>query len=81
MLRIDTHHHAIPSFYRDLLGKAKIDDAGGRELPEWSPEGSLQTMGELNVATAILSVSTPGTAFHAVSRVLMRGVARLISTG
>jgi predicted TIM-barrel fold metal-dependent hydrolase len=63
MLRIDTHHHAIPSFYRDLLRKAKIDEAGGRELPEWSPEASLQTMGELNVATAILSVSTPGTAF------------------
>ncbi|OBI51385.1 amidohydrolase family protein [Mycobacterium sp. E796] len=63
MLRIDTHHHAIPSFYRDLLLKAKIDDESGRALPEWSPEASLQTMGELNVATAILSVSTPGTAF------------------
>jgi predicted TIM-barrel fold metal-dependent hydrolase len=63
MQRIDTHHHAIPSFYRDLLRKAEIDAAGGRGLPEWSPEGSLQTMGELDVATAILSVSTPGTAF------------------
>ncbi|WP_068181185.1 amidohydrolase family protein [Mycobacterium sp. UM_CSW] len=63
MLRIDTHHHAIPSFYRDLLRKAKIDEESGRALPEWSPEESLQTMGELNVATAILSVSTPGTAF------------------
>ncbi len=63
MLRIDTHHHAIPSFYRDLLRQEGIDNAGGRELPQWSPEGSLQTMAELNVATAILSVSTPGTAF------------------
>ncbi len=63
MLRIDTHHHAIPSFYRDLLRKARIDEAGGRDLPEWSPEASWETMGELNVATAILSVSTPGTAF------------------
>ncbi|HTY31629.1 amidohydrolase family protein [Mycobacterium sp.] len=63
MSRIDTHHHAIPSFYRDLLRQAGIDKAGGRELPQWSPEGSLQTMAELNVATAILSVSTPGTAF------------------
>ncbi|OBG62270.1 MULTISPECIES: amidohydrolase family protein [unclassified Mycobacterium] len=62
-MRIDTHHHAIPSFYRDLLQKAKIDDESGRALPEWSPEGSLRTMGELDVATAILSVSTPGTAF------------------
>ena len=63
MQRIDTHHHAIPSFYRDLLRKANIDEAGGRELPEWSPEGSLRAMGELNIGTAILSVSTPGTAF------------------
>ena len=63
MRRIDTHHHAIPSFYRDLLRKAEIDAAGGRELPEWSPEASLQTMSELEVATAILSVSTPGTTF------------------
>ena len=63
MLRIDTHHHAIPSFYRELLQKAEIDEAGGRALPEWSPEGSLATMAELNVGAAILSVSTPGTAF------------------
>ena len=63
MLRIDTHHHAIPSFYADLLRKAKIDEAAGRALPDWSPEASLQTMAELNVGSAILSVSTPGTAF------------------
>ncbi|OBG41567.1 amidohydrolase family protein [Mycobacterium sp. E3198] len=63
MLRIDTHHHAIPSFYRELLRKAGIDEASGRALPQWSPEASLHTMGELNVAAAILSVSTPGTAF------------------
>ncbi|OBA59886.1 amidohydrolase [Mycobacterium sp. 1100029.7] len=63
MLRIDTHHHAIPSFYRDLLRKAGIDQAGGRAVPEWSPEGSLQAMSELGVGTAILSVSAPATTF------------------
>jgi 6-methylsalicylate decarboxylase len=63
MLRIDTHHHAIPSFYRDAMRKAGIDEGGGRAFPDWSPEGSLQTMAELGVGTAILSVSTPGTAF------------------
>ncbi|BAX93375.1 amidohydrolase family protein [Mycobacterium shigaense] len=62
-LRIDTHHHAIPSFYRGLLVKSRIDGAGGRALPEWSPEASLATMAELDVGTAILSVSMPGTAF------------------
>ncbi|MBV8348405.1 MAG: amidohydrolase [Mycolicibacterium sp.] len=63
MLRIDTHHHLIPPDYRKALQKAGIDEAGGRVLPDWSPEASLQTMAELDVATAILSVSTPGTSF------------------
>jgi hypothetical protein len=63
MLRIDTHHHVIPPDYRKALHKAGLVEAGGRELPEWSVETSLQAMAELNVSTAILSVSTPGTAF------------------
>jgi predicted TIM-barrel fold metal-dependent hydrolase len=63
MLRIDTHHHAVPADYRNLLRKAGIDEAGGRAVPEWSPDGSLQTMSELGVGTAILSVSAPGTTF------------------
>jgi len=63
MRRIDTHHHVIPPDYRDVLRRAGIDESGGRALPDWSPEGSLQTMAELDVATAILSVSTPGTTF------------------
>jgi 6-methylsalicylate decarboxylase len=63
VLRIDTHHHMIPPDYRKALRRAGIDEAGGRTLPDWSPNSSLQTMAELGVATAILSVSTPGTTF------------------
>lgn len=63
MLRIDTHHHAIPPDYRKALQKAGLDEAGGRALPDWSRDASLQAMAELDVGTAILSVSTPGTAF------------------
>jgi 6-methylsalicylate decarboxylase len=63
MLRIDTHHHLIPPDYRKALQKAGIDEAGGRALPDWSPDASLQAMAELGVGTAILSVSTPGTTF------------------
>ncbi len=63
MLRIDTHHHLIPPDYRKALQKTGLSAAGGRELPEWSPEASLQAMADLDVGTAILSVSTPGTAF------------------
>ena len=63
MLRIDTHHHAIPPDHRKALRKAGIDESGGRALPDWSPEASLQAMSELDVATAIVSVSAPGTTF------------------
>ncbi|MBS9534738.1 amidohydrolase [Mycobacterium sp. M1] len=63
MLRIDTHQHLIPPDYRKALRKAGIDEAGGRALPDWSPEAALQTMADLNVGTAVVSVSTPGTTF------------------
>src|SRR6201993_2080100 len=63
MLRIDTHHHAVPTDYRNLLREAGIDEAGGRAVPDWSPDGSLQAMSELGIGTAILSVSTPGPTF------------------
>ncbi|ORV26410.1 amidohydrolase [Mycolicibacterium conceptionense] len=63
MNRIDTHHHMIPPVYRKALQKAGIEEAGGRAMPDWSPQASLQTMAELNVAAAVLSVSTPGTTF------------------
>lgn len=63
MHRIDTHHHMIPPDYRKALHRAGIDEAGQRAVPDWSPEGSLQTMADLDVASAILSVSTPGTTF------------------
>jgi 6-methylsalicylate decarboxylase len=63
MQRIDTHHHMIPADYRKALRQAGIDDAGGRAMPDWTPEDSLEAMAQLDVATAILSVSAPGTTF------------------
>jgi 6-methylsalicylate decarboxylase len=63
VLRIDTHHHVIPPEYRTVLQQRGLLEAGGRALPEWSVDASSQAMAELNVGTAILSVSTPGTAF------------------
>ncbi|WP_431682567.1 amidohydrolase family protein [Kitasatospora sp. KL5] len=61
--RIDVHQHTVPSLYRDALARAGIADAGGRALPDWSPESALEVMDLLGTATAILSVSTPGTGF------------------
>ncbi|KPI11509.1 amidohydrolase 2 [Actinobacteria bacterium OK074] len=61
--RVDVHQHIVPPFYRDLLAKAGIAEAGGRALPDWSPESALELMDLLGTATAIVSVSTPGTGF------------------
>jgi 6-methylsalicylate decarboxylase len=63
MHRIDTHHHIVPPDYRKALRKAGIDEAGGRAVPDWSADAALQAMSELDVATAIVSVSAPGTTF------------------
>lgn len=61
--RIDVHQHIVPAFYRDLLAKQGIAEAGGRALPDWSPEAALELMDLLGTATAIVSVSTPGAGF------------------
>ncbi|MBB3754108.1 putative TIM-barrel fold metal-dependent hydrolase [Mycolicibacterium sp. BK634] len=63
MARIDTHAHVIPADYLAALRKAGVGDAGGREMPAWSPQAALAAMAELDVSTAILSVSAPGTTF------------------
>lgn len=63
MSRIDTHHHAIPDWYLTMLTERGLVDAGGRRVPQWSPDDSRAAMAELGVHTAILSVSTPGTTF------------------
>ncbi|KXP02972.1 amidohydrolase family protein [Tsukamurella pseudospumae] len=63
MQRIDVHHHMIPASYRERLAAEGIDAAGGRDLPAWSAEDSLGVMDRAGIATAILSVSTPGTTF------------------
>ncbi|WP_432172648.1 amidohydrolase family protein [Streptomyces sp. Tue6028] len=61
--RIDVHQHLIPAFYREELAEAGIGEAGGRALPEWTPESALELMDLLDTRTALLSVSTPGVGF------------------
>lgn len=57
--RIDTHHHVVPPFYREWLQRKGLT-AGGKPIPEWSPEAALSLMDQTGVRAAILSVSTPG---------------------
>lgn len=63
MSRIDTHQHHVPPNYRKAVDLSGIGSAAGRDMPEWTPEAALETMAALDIATAILSVSVPGTAF------------------
>src|SRR5262245_36696004 len=58
--RIDVHQHFVPAVYADWLRQLGIHDAGGRALPAWSADEALRLMDDHDIATAILSISTPG---------------------
>lgn len=58
--RIDVHQHIVPPAYAAWLHARGASDAAGRALPEWSAEDALALMEQHEIATAILSVSTPG---------------------
>jgi hypothetical protein len=53
-IRIDTHTHPIPSWFRVLELSA-----AGRETPNWDAFSHLQFMAERGIKRSILSVSTP----------------------
>lgn len=61
--RIDVHQHLVPDFYRDVLCTEGMAEAGGRALPDWSPDSALALMDGIDTASAVLSVSVPGVAF------------------
>lgn len=60
--RIDTHQHYLPTFYRDLLDRHGMD-AGGWPTPDWSRAAALALMDDLDIATGVLSLSSPGVRF------------------
>jgi hypothetical protein len=57
---IDVHTHMIPTSYAQWLRDHGVHAPGDRELPEWSPDLALELMDRHGIATAILSLSTPG---------------------
>jgi len=62
--RIDLHAHYIPDFYREaLLAAGQAQPDGIPAIPEWDEPSALRAMDELNVGTAILSISSPGVHF------------------
>lgn len=74
---IDVHAHFIPAFYRQALIDAGLSKPDGiRGIPDWDEAAMLKLMDQLGVATAILSISSPGVHFgdDAKARALSRRV-------
>ena len=63
---IDVHNHIVPPFYlaenRERIGGSRGGQISAAWL-EWHPEKALEAMDEHGVATAVLSLSTPGVWF------------------
>ncbi|HEY2859310.1 MAG TPA: amidohydrolase family protein [Terracidiphilus sp.] len=55
--RIDVHHHLFPPAYRAAIGTQAAP------LPQWSPAQSIEEMDKGGIATAVLSLSSPGVWF------------------
>src|SRR5262245_32349088 len=63
--RIDTHHHVFPPEYLKALDRLGLKEAGGGDIafPDWSPETSIAMMDRYSIATAMVSISSPGVFF------------------
>lgn len=58
---VDVHHHFVPDYYRSALLEAGIVHPDGMaQIPSWSEAEALATMDRLGIATAFLSISSPG---------------------
>jgi len=69
--RIDTHHHIFPPAYLAAARDGVVDSSPGAPtdmFDKWSPRKSLDDMDKQGVATAIVSISTPGVFFGDVAQ-------------
>ncbi len=62
--RIDVHAHYLPTSYRQAAAAAGYDPPDGIPgLPRWDTGAALGMMDQLNIRTAMLSISSPGVHF------------------
>ena len=61
--RIDVHFHYLSPEYREKMIDAVGGWADGFPAPQWSVEATLAMMDRMNIATGMLSVSSPGVHF------------------
>ena len=60
--KIDLHHHVIPDFYWEASNEGG-EAAGGITPPRWTFDRALAYLDEAAIATAVVSISTPGVHF------------------
>jgi predicted TIM-barrel fold metal-dependent hydrolase len=65
--RIDVHQHVVPPFWVEALPTHGGDPSGARSgdpsapvIPQWSPESAIAFMDSQQIATSILSLTSPG---------------------
>ena len=62
--RIDVHAHFLPDVYAEALTKAGLTTLdGGFPVPRWSAEAAIGVMDRQDIATAIVSLSSPSAHF------------------
>ena len=74
--RIDTHNHVVPPEYAAWLRENGVA-AGGLPIPSWDADAALSLMECHDIASAVLSVSTPGV--HLGSDADARAMARAVN--
>ncbi|MFL6937249.1 MAG: amidohydrolase family protein [Xanthobacteraceae bacterium] len=60
---IDVHHHIVPPFWFEEVKERIAAQGGGRIIPTWygwSPQRAVEDMDRNGVATALISMTTPG---------------------
>lgn len=72
--RIDTHTHAVPDFYLDL-----VPNTGGAPTPEWNLDTHIQFMINHSIQHSVLSISTPGSNIFPGNATATAAFARLLN--
>lgn len=73
------HHHVLPPFYVEALRERGLDRSLGIRFPDWAPADSLRIMDRHEIATANLSLSTPGPALPDAPAGEARALARRVN--
>ncbi len=72
MKTIDVHHHIVPPEYVSSVGHARVYRQSNGYVPAlvaaWTPEKALEVMDQNAVASALTSISAPGTWFGDVQQ-------------